>query len=153
MCVSGLCRFKEEWGTRRSPAATPLFPPGGSVSPLVLYSFINGSWIYSDWCHEGKTKHNQSKDFSSGQYTTVAFTVESSDSNDIGLPLVIMWSQTLLRHFQVDEESNEELESMIPQSSTPQLRRCGYCFLQVNVIIKSTQCSACSVWLPSALVN
>lgn len=28
--------------------------------------------------------------------------------------------------------SNEEMESMIPQSLTPRLRRCGYCLLQVT---------------------
>nr|XP_019965608.1 PREDICTED: probable palmitoyltransferase ZDHHC12 [Paralichthys olivaceus] len=30
------------------------------------------------------------------------------------------------------EGSNEEMESMIPQTSTPRLRRCGYCLLQVT---------------------
>ncbi|XP_008334122.1 palmitoyltransferase ZDHHC12-A isoform X2 [Cynoglossus semilaevis] len=44
----------------------------------------------------------------------------------------------------VDEESNEELESMIPQSSTPQLRRCGYCFLQQPMRAKHCQtCNHC----------
>lgn len=28
--------------------------------------------------------------------------------------------------------SHEEMESMIPQTSTPRLRRCGYCLLQVT---------------------
>ncbi|XP_035766599.1 probable palmitoyltransferase ZDHHC12 [Neolamprologus brichardi] len=30
------------------------------------------------------------------------------------------------------QSPNEEMEAMIPQSSTPRLRRCGYCLLQVT---------------------
>ncbi|XP_068454966.1 palmitoyltransferase ZDHHC12-B-like [Clinocottus analis] len=40
--------------------------------------------------------------------------------------------------------SNEELESMIPQSLTPRLRRCGYCLLQQPMRAKHCQtCKRC----------
>uniref|UniRef100_UPI003AB08589 palmitoyltransferase ZDHHC12-A isoform X2 n=1 Tax=Centroberyx gerrardi TaxID=166262 RepID=UPI003AB08589 len=40
--------------------------------------------------------------------------------------------------------SSEELESMIPQSSTPRLRRCGYCLLQQPMRAKHCQtCKRC----------
>lgn len=40
--------------------------------------------------------------------------------------------------------SNEEMESMIPQSSTPRLRRCGYCLLQQPMRAKHCQtCKRC----------
>ncbi|XP_067428659.1 palmitoyltransferase ZDHHC12-A isoform X2 [Thunnus thynnus] len=40
--------------------------------------------------------------------------------------------------------SNEEMESMIPQSSTPRLRRCGYCLLQQPMRAKHCQtCKHC----------
>ncbi|CAJ1069723.1 probable palmitoyltransferase ZDHHC12 isoform X1 [Xyrichtys novacula] len=38
--------------------------------------------------------------------------------------------------------SNEEVESMIPQSTTPRLRRCGYCLLQQPMRAKHCQTSA-----------
>ncbi|XP_078107594.1 palmitoyltransferase ZDHHC12-A isoform X1 [Sander vitreus] len=40
--------------------------------------------------------------------------------------------------------SNEEMESMIPQSSTPRLRRCGHCLLQQPMRAKHCQtCKHC----------
>uniref|UniRef100_A0A4W6CPZ0 Palmitoyltransferase n=1 Tax=Lates calcarifer TaxID=8187 RepID=A0A4W6CPZ0_LATCA len=36
--------------------------------------------------------------------------------------------------------SNEEMESMIPQASTPRLRRCGYCLLQP---MRAKHCQTC----------
>ncbi|KAG7489429.1 putative palmitoyltransferase ZDHHC12 [Solea senegalensis] len=40
--------------------------------------------------------------------------------------------------------SEEEMESMIPQTSTPRLRRCGYCFLQQPMRAKHCQtCGHC----------
>ncbi|KAF7660003.1 hypothetical protein LDENG_00290230 [Lucifuga dentata] len=40
--------------------------------------------------------------------------------------------------------SNEEMEKMIPQSSTPRLRRCGYCLLQQPMRAKHCQtCKHC----------
>ncbi|XP_049906851.1 palmitoyltransferase ZDHHC12-A isoform X2 [Epinephelus moara] len=40
--------------------------------------------------------------------------------------------------------SDEEMESMIPQSSTPRLRRCGYCLLQQPMRAKHCQtCKRC----------
>ncbi|XP_032371488.1 palmitoyltransferase ZDHHC12-A isoform X1 [Etheostoma spectabile] len=38
--------------------------------------------------------------------------------------------------------SNEEMESMIPQSSTPRLRRCGYCLLQQQPM-RAKHCQTC----------
>ncbi|XP_056274933.1 palmitoyltransferase ZDHHC12-A-like isoform X2 [Pseudoliparis swirei] len=40
--------------------------------------------------------------------------------------------------------SNEEMESMIPQTSTPRMRRCGYCLLQQPMRAKHCQtCKRC----------
>ncbi|XP_042371003.1 palmitoyltransferase ZDHHC12-B-like, partial [Plectropomus leopardus] len=38
--------------------------------------------------------------------------------------------------------SNEEMESMIPQSSTSRLRRCGYCLLQQQPM-RAKHCQTC----------